>query len=469
MRPFVSIIVLNYNGERFLSQCLSSLENVNYPKDRHEVIVVDNASSDGSMPLIRQAFPWVRVIRNPENFGFSRGNNVGIKAGKGEFIALLNNDTYVAPDWLSALVAAAARDLRVGLCTSKIYLFDRRVELALSCAPFSPAAVSGLNDRRKLGVCIESAKVVGGAGEVEFLGGFYPVETRGEESARWSSGSALIGIPVSGDETEVLLEISFAPYRPREADPLNLEIRAVRDSTLLFRLAATKEELPKNCRVVLGREVVATARPVIQNAGSIIFPDGSGRDRGAVVQGTHQYYESDLGQYDASEEVFGACGASMLMRREMLEDAGLLDESFFMYYEDTDLSWRARLRGWKVVYVPSSIVWHAHCGTSVEWSPFFVFHTDRNRLAMVAKNGTIAQVLATWVEYFCTTVLGCGRLLLQRLRLSPSKELEGRVFIKLKVVLSLVRSLPHLLSQRWKIQRGKSVGHKEIARWFHPK
>lgn len=100
----VSVIVLNWNGKDCIGQCLRSLEAQTYPN--REIIVVDNASSDGSPELVKKEFPHVRLIKNDRNLGFSDGNNIGIKAARGDLIALFNYDAVAAPDWLSELVKA---------------------------------------------------------------------------------------------------------------------------------------------------------------------------------------------------------------------------------------------------------------------------------------------------------------------------------------------------------------------------
>ena len=199
---------------------------------------------------------------------------------------------------------------------------------------------------------------------------------------------------------------------------------------------------------------------------TIIFSNGAGRDRGAVVVGTTQFFETDRGQYDTVEEVFSACGASMLLRREMLDDVGSLDESFFMYYEDTDLSWRARLRGWKVLYVPDSVVWHVHCGTSKEWSAPFFYYTERNRLAMLGKNGTVTQAVKAWLAYVGGVTRAAVHLPLSWLRGRDSSFLRARVVSGIRVLLSLLASGPRLFSQRLRTQSRRRVAHHEIARWF---
>ena len=105
--PYVSIIVLNYNGRAHLKECFESLRRIKYPKDRYEVIMVDNASSDDSVTYTKKNFPWVRILRLDRNYGFAEGNNRGAEIAKGEHIVFLNNDTVVHRDWLIELVKAA--------------------------------------------------------------------------------------------------------------------------------------------------------------------------------------------------------------------------------------------------------------------------------------------------------------------------------------------------------------------------
>jgi GT2 family glycosyltransferase len=106
--PLVSVIILNFNGRDLLCKCLQSVFKTDYPD--YEVIVVDNGSTDESCMMVEREFPHVQLIRNHENCGYSKGNNVGILYSIGEFIVLLNNDTVVTPEWLSELVREAERN-----------------------------------------------------------------------------------------------------------------------------------------------------------------------------------------------------------------------------------------------------------------------------------------------------------------------------------------------------------------------
>lgn len=106
--PFVSVITLNWNGKRFLEKLLPLLEKQTYPRDRYEIIVVDNHSTkDDSVAYVQKNFPNVRLIQNKDNYGFAKGMNVGMKRAKGDYLALINNDTEPKNTWLHELVKCA--------------------------------------------------------------------------------------------------------------------------------------------------------------------------------------------------------------------------------------------------------------------------------------------------------------------------------------------------------------------------
>lgn len=120
--PKVSVVVLNWNGMEHLEACLSSLGNLRYPN--YEVLLVDNGSTDGSVDFVESRFPWVKVVRNEINYYYAEGNNIGIRHADGEYVAILNNDTEVNPNWLIELVKTAEGGKTI--CTSKVMMYDRR-------------------------------------------------------------------------------------------------------------------------------------------------------------------------------------------------------------------------------------------------------------------------------------------------------------------------------------------------------
>ena len=103
--PTVAVVVVNLDGAEHLPDCLDSLAALDYPRERLEVVVVDNGSTDGSLELLAR-YPWVRVLPQDSNLGFAPAVNVGVRSATADCIALLNNDMRVEPDWLTELVRA---------------------------------------------------------------------------------------------------------------------------------------------------------------------------------------------------------------------------------------------------------------------------------------------------------------------------------------------------------------------------
>jgi GT2 family glycosyltransferase len=272
MKPFLSILVVNYNGTRYLPACLTALRGQTLSADRFEVVVVDNGSTEGGLDRLEASFPWVRWVRLGRNFGFAGGNNRGLPYCRGDCVVLLNNDTVPEPDWLAELAAAAEADPGAGGIASKLVF---------------------------------------------------------------------------------------------HSDPR-----------------------------------------ILNSAGLNLRRDGRGEDIG--------FRETDRGQYDAATEVFGGCGAALLLRRELLDDLGGFDERLFMYYEDLDLAWRARRRGWRFRFAPAARVRHVHCGSSGEWSPFFCYHVERNRVLVNLRNADLWLALWTFLGFFLRVGRALGRAALGR-------------------------------------------------------
>ena len=126
MSARVAIIVLNWNGKSLTLECLDSLQVLDYPSA--EIMVVDNASTDGSVEAIRERYgDNITVIANESNLGFSQGNNVGIERALrdgADFILLLNNDTVVDPQLVTHLVDPLIAEPKIGISGPKIYYYD---------------------------------------------------------------------------------------------------------------------------------------------------------------------------------------------------------------------------------------------------------------------------------------------------------------------------------------------------------
>lgn len=324
----VAVVIVTHNGRAHLDRCLSALlsQRTAFP---FQVVLVDNASTDGSADHMRALYPDVTRVNSPTNLGFAGGNNLGIRSTTTELVVLLNDDTEVRPGWLSALVEAAKSEPEAGAISSKV-LFEE------------PAGT------------IDS-----------------------------------VGLDLLDDATVV--------------------------------------------------------------------------GRGAM--------EVDRGQLDDPVEVFAACGNGMLLRRAALDEVGDFDEDFFAYFEDADLCWRMRSRGWKITCEPRAVLDHVHAATSVQWSPFYHFHIRRNRLLMLMKDARWVLVAAALTDLVGLSIRSGVRTVVRRIspRLAgpnwPTRAGTPTLFL---VLGSLLVHLPSTLRKRRSIRRAAVVDDHELERWMQP-
>ena len=122
-KGLVSIVIVNWNGMKWLHGCFTSLHTQDYKQ--FEIIFVDNNSDDISCEWVKKHYPKTTIIQNSENVGFSNANNIGYQKTKGEYILFLNNDVKVTEAFLSELVKEMAEDASVGGAQSKILLMDK--------------------------------------------------------------------------------------------------------------------------------------------------------------------------------------------------------------------------------------------------------------------------------------------------------------------------------------------------------
>ncbi len=122
----ISIIIVNYNGRQYLQECLHSIKEQKDPGFFTEIIVVDNASTDGSVKYIKEKFPGIRIIQLNKNYGFAKANNIGVKESKGEYIVFVNNDVLVEKNWLSSLYKRIKHEPNCGAVVGKTMLYEQK-------------------------------------------------------------------------------------------------------------------------------------------------------------------------------------------------------------------------------------------------------------------------------------------------------------------------------------------------------
>jgi GT2 family glycosyltransferase len=123
----ISVVIVGWNAKHYLELCLDSLAKAP-PRRSMEVFVVDNASTDGSAEMIKAKFPWVKLIKSPENLGFSKGNNVAIRQCQGRYIALVNPDVIVFAGCLDALADFLDQNPKVGNVGPRVFNPDMSMQ-----------------------------------------------------------------------------------------------------------------------------------------------------------------------------------------------------------------------------------------------------------------------------------------------------------------------------------------------------
>jgi GT2 family glycosyltransferase len=444
-RPFVRVVVLNFDGGEMTLRCLDTLRGQSYPASRFEVVVVDNASVDGLAPRVRAEYPWVTLHEELENHGFAGGCNLGMgELTSVDYIALFNNDAEADPEWLASLVEAAEAEPTIGAVCSKMLFADQFFGLAID----TPVTPHPRSSRWHVGVAITGVQIDG--------------------IARWDDltwGEKWQVLPYIDDPDEPPAKWSLGPVEVRVAarpGPTSF-VAAVRLSAATERTVRLDSGLePQD--VVVGPvpawfEVALTAAPfdVIQNVGSALYPGGFGGDRG--------FLQRDHGQFDEPADVFAWCGGAVLLRRAYLEQVGRFDERFFMYYEDTDLSWKGRLLGWTYRYEPTALVRHHHAQSSGVGSDMFLFHTTRNRLLVLAKLAPV-RVAARAVAVETRMLLSFVLAEIVRPLTRVSRPAPRRTKLQIKVLRSFGSLLPDLLRERRALSKRSTVSRRSLMDWM---
>jgi GT2 family glycosyltransferase len=144
----ISIIILNWNGSECIVECIESVEKTRY--ENREIIIVDNASTDDSLEKIKNKFPGVHVIELKENIGYAAGNNRGFQKAQGKFIATLNNDTVVDPEWLKQPIDFLENDGTVGIVACRQMNFNNHEMIdCLYGYPLRSLLFKQMGNRRK--------------------------------------------------------------------------------------------------------------------------------------------------------------------------------------------------------------------------------------------------------------------------------------------------------------------------------
>lgn len=340
------VVVVTWQGVHLLTDCLRSLADQTLDPAVYEVVVVDNASTDGTRELLRRDFPDVDVVVSDVNLGFGGGVNLGLQGFDGDYAVLLNNDAVLDSDGLQILLDAmtAADRERVGAVTAKILL----------------------------------------AGAYE-----------------------------------------------RSSDPKPPD-GSLRGADGLF--VGTSPSAPGALRLV-------------NSTGNALSRVGAAYDRDWLkVEGTES----------VDRVVFGFCGGAAMLRMSALREVGGFDADLFLYYEDTDLSWRLRAHGWGVEYEPRAVAHHRHAASSDASSMSFRFYNLRNAMIVFTRHAparVVARMLVRQVAALMRDVLRHG------LRHELTR-------VRMRALLEFGRKLPTVVRQRRLLWRDTGSGRRTAVGAF---
>jgi GT2 family glycosyltransferase len=202
---------------------------------------------------------------------------------------------------------------------------------------------------------------------------------------------------------------------------------------------------------------------ILDSAGGLlIYRDGLSRGRGRL--------EYDQGQYNRVEEVLLPSGCACLYRREMLNQIGLFDEDFFAYSDDTDLGLRARIAGWKCLYVPTAVAYHRYSVSAGRYSPLKALLAERNRVWVAVKNLPLSMLLLS-------PAYTLWRLFLHTYAIMTKRGVTGKflqqytlrtlLWTMLKAYFSAIAGLPSMWRKRMQIHHERRTTIKNLKYWLN--
>lgn len=439
----VLVVLVNYNGKKIIGEALDSLRAQTYHD--FDMMVVDNASKDGSIEYLHEHYPEAIVINTGANLGFAEGNNVGFRYAveKGyKHVALLNTDAKASPNWLADLVQKAEEYPNVGIVSSKLVFWNRFLPLTIQAETHVPKEIlRGSEDIRELGILVDSGPHVAGTHYDKVFHGsgwWHP-----EGDSRWTQHSAhcLTPLPLDYDEWEEV----YVTMRGRGIKE-GQRIMILVGGQEVGSFTTTSSTHPSSYVIKVPLELAKQHEvDVINNFGSFVDVEGYGHDVAFGVPDTQQ-----LNSYFAD----AFCGANGLIPVKILLEVGFFDSSYFMYYEDTELSLRMRKHGYRIYISADSTVRHYHSGSS-QYNPNIHYYIERNRHITLARYGTVRQAAWIYKNIIGMAAKRAAALFLKVVTLKPGLRQTG---LELKLAL---RWSGYLLMNLLKVARfRKLASHK---------
>ncbi len=219
-------------------------------------------------------------------------------------------------------------------------------------------------------------------------------------SLRWTTGTAEVLLPISHEKN--VFTCTFHGYPVNHS--LNLHITGEINGKEVFTTDIKSRDVQCQTFTIEKKMVKKSLINLIQNAGNVVLSNGYSKDRGGILRRADteylEFYEEDSKFFNNPANLTAACGAAMLIKREVVDQIGNLDGHYFMYYEDVDFSLRAWKMGWDIVYAPKAKVYHAHRATTGKnESSFFINMTEKNHLLVVFTHFPLHIILQEYMLF----------------------------------------------------------------------
>lgn len=236
---------------------------------------------------------------------------------------------------------------------------------------------------------------------------------------------------------------------------------AFADNNWLDELVSSARRSDSNFGMWASKILFYDNRNIIDTAGHLIYPDGLNRGRGKG--------ELDRRQYDMEEEVFFPSGCAALYSKSMLDQIGLFDPDFFAYGDDTDIGLKARIAGWKCLYVPAAIVYHRSSATTGRYSPLKAYLVERNRVWILIKYFPVRYLLISPLYTFFRFILqsyGALTGIGAAGRFTEQYSLWKLVSVLLRAYFDATRGSLKMIRKRLALKKIRKTSTRDFSLWI---
>ncbi len=391
----IAILVLNYNGLRYLRSLFESAQFLSEARDV-DVILVDNASWDDSVAFVNEHFPWVRVIRNKQNYGWGEGYNQAIESMRLQSAAyshylFLNNDVFVSEQWW--------HELKNGILASHESVAEWGCR-AVFAAPFVDETLFSVVEGRKKPLAVTTQFYHHELASYDDKNEKFTVRLQPKES--FSKNEINSETTDNFDYVLRVFEDNGEPFTLEFAQGLGINCVEESSSRKVIQVVTTiKSDSNAKHQVALNKgQNLVIQRLLSASLNDLrILTQNSGSGLNSVFEGCDLHCYEPLDSPQNHSKVEAICGVCKAVRADVFHQLGGFDPAFFMYYEDTDFSLRLRKLGFQIRILEKATLRHIHAGSSGVHTPFFARQVAWSLLYFHMRHAGLLRRIQTLFKY----------------------------------------------------------------------